>query len=168
MSETRHETARTRRVTWEDPLPGAEVARRVSGLEFLQALAAGEVPIPPLAILLGFDFVEVAEGRAVFAFEPAEYHYNPIGVVHGGVASSILDTAMGCAVHSVLPAGVAYTTVDLNVTLVRPLTVSTGRVTCEGHTTHVGGRIATAEGKVVDAAGRLYAHGTCTCLVMRS
>ena len=105
---------------------------------------------------------------AVFAVEPAEYHYNPIGVVHGGVAATLLDSAMGCAVHSALPAGAGYTSLEIKVNFVRPLTAETGRVRCEAKLIHLGGRTATAEGRVVDEAGKLYAHGTTTCLIFRS
>lgn len=104
----------------------------------------------------------------MFACEPAEYHYNPIGTVHGGLASTLLDSAMGCAVHSTLPAGAGYTTLELKVNMLRPIAVSTGRLLCEGRTVHVGGRVATAEGRLTDEAGKLYAHATTTCMLFRS
>jgi uncharacterized protein (TIGR00369 family) len=103
----------------------------------------------------------------VFAVEPAEYHYNPIGLVHGGLACTLLDSAMGCAVHTTLPAGTGYTTLELKVNLIRPLTRETGRVLCEGTIIHVGGRTATAEARITDAAGALYAHATTTCMIFR-
>ncbi|HEY0035194.1 MAG TPA: PaaI family thioesterase, partial [Longimicrobium sp.] len=96
-----------------------------------------------------------------------EYHYNPIGVVHGGLAATMADSAMGCAVHSTLPAGAGYTTLEFKINFVRPLTRDTGRVLCEARTIHVGGRVATAEARVTDAEGRLYAHATTTCMVFR-
>ena len=161
------ENTRTRTFTWEDPMVGAAAARTMSGLEYLRAMTRGELPLPPIMATLGIDGVEVEEGRVVFAVEPAEYHYNPIGVVHGGVASTLCDSAMACAIHSTLPAGVGYTTLELKVNFVRPLTRDTGRVTCEGRTIHVGGRAATAEAHIRDADGKLYAHATSTCLVMR-
>src|SRR6185295_4939079 len=99
---------RARTITWDDPLPAAASARGRSGLDYLHAIAAGDVPPPPIAVLLGFELVEVEEGRAVFAVTPQEFHYNPIGVVHGGLAATLLDSAMGCAVHSTLPAGTGY------------------------------------------------------------
>jgi uncharacterized protein (TIGR00369 family) len=154
-------------VSWEDPRELAAAGRSLSGLEFLQKIVAGELPPPPLASVLNFNIVELREGYAVFAVEPAEYHYNPIGVVHGGVAATLLDSAMGCAVHSTLPAGAAYTTREIKVNFVRPMTAETGRVRCEGKIIHVGGRTATAEGRVIDEAGKLYAHGTTTCLILR-
>lgn len=158
---------RTRTVSWEDPMVGAGVARTMSGIEYLRALARGELPAPPIAELMGFRAVEVEEGRVVFEAEPAEYHYNPIGTVHGGFACTLADSAMGCAVHSELPAGVGYTTLELNVNLLRPVTVETGRLRCEGRTIHVGGRVATAEARIADSQGRLYAHATTTCMVFR-
>lgn len=118
-------------------------------------------------MLLGFGLEEVAEGRAVFGVDPGEHHYNPIGLVHGGLLATILDSAMGCAAHSTLPAGAGYTTLELHVNLVRPVVRDTGRLRCESQALHLGGRVGTAQGRVVDAAGRLYAHGTSTCLILR-
>jgi uncharacterized protein (TIGR00369 family) len=157
---------RTRTVTWEDPRPLAEAGRGLSGLEFLQKIVDGEFPPPPLAVLMNFNIVELREGYAVFAVEAAEYHYNPIGVVHGGLAATLLDSAMGCAVHSTLPAGTGYTTLEIKVNFIRAMTAETGRVRAEAKVVHVGSRTATAEGRVIDAAGKLYAHGTTTCLIL--
>ena len=158
-----------RRVTisWEDPRPLAEAGRGMSGFEFLQKIVAGELPQPPLASLMDFQIVELAEGRAVFAVDPAEYHYNPIGVVHGGLAATLLDSAMGCAVHSMLPAGTGYTTLELKVNFIRAMTAETGRVRAEGKLIHLGARTATAEGRVLDESGKLYAHATTTCLILK-
>jgi uncharacterized protein (TIGR00369 family) len=111
---------------------------------------------------------ELSEGRVVFAAEPAEYHYNPIGMVHGGLAATLLDSALGCAIHSTLPAGTGYTTLQLNINYVRPLSSKTGIVYCEGKVIHTGGRVATAEGRLTDANGKLYAHGTTTCIVLKA
>lgn len=154
-------------VNWKDPRELAAAARELPGLEFLQKMVTGELPPPPLASLLNFSIVELREGHAVFAVEPAEYHYNPIGVVHGGLAATLLDSAMGCAIHSTLPAGAGYTTLEIKVNFVRPMTAETGRVRCEAKIIHAGGRTATAEGRVMDEAGKLYAHGTTTCLILR-
>jgi uncharacterized protein (TIGR00369 family) len=138
----------------------------VTGLEFLRAIAAGELPGAPIADLLGFAPVEAEEGRVVFAAVPEQRHYNPIGTVHGGLAATLLDSAMGCAVHSTLPAGVGYTTLDLKVNFTRPITSETGPILCEGTVVHRGGRVATAEGRVfAEADGALLAHGTTTCLI---
>jgi uncharacterized protein (TIGR00369 family) len=156
---------RTLTVTWEDPMVAAEATRTMSGLEFLRAIAAGELPPPPIARLMGFELDSVEQGRVVFAATPAEYHYNPIGVVHGGLASTLLDSALGCAVQSALPAGTGYTTIELHVNFVRPLTTNTGRVRCEAEVIHVGRSMATAQARLVDAQGKLYAHATTTCMV---
>ncbi|QIN80593.1 hotdog fold thioesterase [Rubrobacter marinus] len=139
----------------------------MSGLEFLRSMGRGELPGPPIAELMGFGVAEVEEGRVVFECVPAEYHYNPIGTVHGGLACALFDSAMGCAVHSELPAGVGYTTVELKVNFLRPIGIRTGRVLCEGKTIHVGGRIATAEARLLDEGGRLYGHATTTCMIFR-
>ena len=163
----RHGNERTRIITWEDPMVGAAAGLTMTGLEYLRAMQRGELPAPPIMATLGIGIVEVEEGRVVFSVEPAEYHYNPIGVVHGGVASTLCDSAMACAIHSTLPLGVSYTTLELKVNVVRPMTRDPGRVVCEGRTLHVGGRVGTAEARITDAAGKLYAHATSTCMVMR-
>ena len=157
---------RTRTYTWDDPLALLARAGSMSGLEALQLMAAGELPPPPIAKTLGFGAIEVEKGKATFTVEPAEFHYNPIGVVHGGLALALLDSAMGCAVHSTLAAGVAYTTLEVKANFVRPLTASTGPVRCSGTVVHLGRTVATAEGKIVDEAGKLYAHGTSTLLIL--
>jgi uncharacterized protein (TIGR00369 family) len=164
---TTNTSERTITISWEDPRRLGEAAPGLTGLEFLQKIAAGELPPPPIAAQMNFELVELSEGHAVFAVEPKEYHYNPIGVVHGGLAATLLDSAMGCAVHSTLPAGAGYTTLEIKVNFVRPITADTGRVRAEAKLIHVGGRTATAEGRVIDEAGKLYAHGTTTCLILR-
>lgn len=161
------DSTRSRTFTWHDPLALAEAARTTSGIEMLRALVEGKLPPPPFAAMMNIWLAEVSEGRVVFATEPGEYHYNPIGSVHGGVVATLLDSAMGCAVHSMLPAGVGYTTLEIKVNYVRPLTRDTGPVRCEGTVIHLGGKIATAEGRLTDAVGKLYAHATTTCLILR-
>lgn len=139
----------------------------MTGLEQIRAIAAGDLPPAPIAELFGFGVVTVEEGRVVFAGTPAAEHYNPIGTVHGGYAATLLDSAMGCAVHTTLPAGSGYTTADLQVKFVRPMTDQTGEVRCEGVVLHAGRRQAIAEGRLVRAAdGKLLAHGTTTCLIL--
>ena len=160
--------ARSRTVTWEDPLIGARAAVSMSGLEYMRAIARGEVPPPPIAPLLGMSIVEVEPGRAVFELDPAEYQFNPIGSVHGGVLTTLLDSAMGCAVHAMLPAGSGYTTLELKVSFLRRVTTETGRLRCEGSVIHLGRTVATAEARILDAGGRLVAHATTTCLVIGS
>lgn len=168
MSNKGSATERTITISWEDPRKLGEAARGLTGMEFLQKIVTGELPPPPIAALMNFELVELTEGHAIFAVEPKEYHYNPIGVVHGGLAATLLDSAMGCAVHSTLPAGAGYTTLEIKVNFVRPITADTGRVVAEAKLIHRGGRTATAEGRVIDAAGKLYAHATTTCLILRS
>ena len=160
--------ARTRTISWEDPRALAEAGRGLSGLEYLRKIVAGELPRPPIGALMNFNITELSEGYAVFTVEPAEYHYNPIGVAHGGLAATLLDSAMGCAVHSTLPAGAGYTTLEIKVSYIRPMTAETGRVRCEAKVIHVGGRTATAAGRIEDERGKLYAHGTTTCIIFRS
>ena len=158
--------SRERTIAWSDPVAAASLGHGLSGLQYMHGIAAGDIPPPPIAVLLGFELVEVEEGRAVFAVTPQEFHYNPIGVVHGGLAATLLDSAMGCAVHSTLPAGIAYTTLEVKVNFARAITRDTGRVICEGKVIHGGRTIATAEGRVTaEATGKLLAHGTTTCLL---
>jgi len=157
---------RSRVLEWTDPSETLAAATRLSGLDYLRGLQSGEIPPPPMAAVANLEILEIERGRAVFAGTPGEEHYNPHGTVHGGWMSALVDTALGCAVHSVLDAGVIYTTLDLHVNFIRPVTRETGRLTCEGVVLHAGSRICTAEAKVRDADGRLCAHGTCTCLVM--
>src|SRR5712664_2289177 len=158
---------RTRTISWEDPRKLAKAAVGLSGMEYLQKIVAGELPPPPIGVLMNFRIGELSEGHAVFLVEPAEYHYNPIGVVHGGLAATLLDSAMGCAIHSTLPAGASYTTLEIKVNFLRPMSAETGLVRCEANIIHVGGRTATAEGKVFDQKGKLCAHATTTCIIFR-
>lgn len=154
-------------VSWEDPQKITAAGRSLSGVDFLQAMIDGKIPPPPVANLLSMRLSEVQKGRAVFEIDIGEQHYNPIGVVHGGIAATMLDSAMGCAVQSTLDAGVAYTTLEIKVNMVRAVTLATGRLSAIASVIHVGGRTATAEGRFVDAAGKLYAHGTTTCIILR-
>ena len=158
---------RSRTITWQDPMITARAAMELSGMEALEKIRSGELPPPPIMILMNGRLAKLSEGRVIFEAEPAEYHFNPIGSVHGGYAATMLDTAMACSIHSCLPAGVGYTTLEIKINYVRPLTSNVGIVRCEGTAIHVGGKVATAEGRIVDSAGNLYAHGTTTCLLMR-
>jgi uncharacterized protein (TIGR00369 family) len=159
------ETERRRIVRWDDPAPSAEAAARLAGLPFLEAIRDGRLPAAPVSQLLGFALTEVDPGRAVFEGEPSESHYNPMGTVHGGVISTLLDSALSCAVHTQLPAGSGYTTVELKVNFVRPVVIGAGRLRSEGRVIHLGNRLATAEARLTDASGKLYAHAVGTCLV---
>jgi uncharacterized protein (TIGR00369 family) len=137
----------------------------VSGLDFPNRISAGECPPPPIAKLFGFDLVEVSEGDAVFEVTPDDSHYNPIGVVHGGLALTILDSAAGCAVQSTLPVGLAYTSLETKVSFLRAITSDTGKLRSHGWVTKPGKRAAFAEADLRDVEGRVYATASSTCLV---
>jgi uncharacterized protein (TIGR00369 family) len=159
---------RQRSFSWEDPAATAALGRDLDGLDYIRRIAAGTMPPPPIAELLGFSIVDAGPGRAVFAMQPAEWMYNPIGSVHGGVAATILDSCMGCAVHTTLEAGVGYTTSDLQVRYIRAMSVGSGRVLAEGRVLHAGRRTATAEGRLLaESDGTLLAHATTGCLILR-
>ena len=146
-------------------VPPLESLKEMSGLEFLQRIADGRLPQPPITDTLGFRLVEAAPGFALFTMTPAFQHYNAIGVVHGGVAATLLDSCMSCAVQTHLQAGTGFTTLETKVNFVRAITQDTGAIRAEGRSLYVGRRSGTAEGKVLDAKGTLLAHGTTTCLV---
>jgi uncharacterized protein (TIGR00369 family) len=160
---------RVRSFEWTDPIEAVAGAAELSGLELMQGIVSGSQPPPPIARLLDMQVLEVERGRAVFALEPAEWMYNPIGSVHGGVAATILDSCMGCAVHTTLPAGVGYTTTDLQVRYLRSMRAGDGQVLAEGRVVHSGGRTATAEGRLFLAADPtvLFAHGSTGCVILR-
>lgn len=153
--------ARTR----EPAVESMETLACISGCDFLQGIVHGTIPDPPITRTLDFYLLEVEPGRAVFQGLPAFGHYNPIASVHGGWHATLLDSAMGCAVHSTLEKGRAYTTLEFKIHCVRPLTDQTGPVRAEGKVVASGRRMATAEGRLVDSKGRLYSHGTTTCML---
>jgi uncharacterized protein (TIGR00369 family) len=157
---------RRREYTWTDPGATVSALGGRAGIDVLRAMVAGELPPPPVARMMGFDAIEFDVGRAVFTLDPAETHYNPLGTVHGGVIATLLDSAAGCAVHSVLPQGTGYTTVDLHTTFLRPVSAASGRVTAEGSVLSRGARTALAEARLTDERGRLLAHATSTCLIL--
>src|ERR671914_811745 len=150
-------------VSWQDPQALAQAGRSMSGIEFLRAIRDSRLPAPPIAELLGFRLAEVEPGHAIFECAPGEQHYNPIGVVHGGLAMTLLDSAMGCAVQTHMSAGGGYTTLEAKTNLVRAVTQASGKLRAIGKVVHLGSRVATAEGRLLDAAGKLYAHATTTC-----
>jgi uncharacterized protein (TIGR00369 family) len=156
---------RTRTYSWADPLATLAKAAGLTGLEAMRKFQAGELPPPPIADTLDFRLVEVEEGRVVFECEPAEFHYNPIGVVHAGLAVTLLDSAMGCAFVSTAEAGTRWTTLELKTNFTRALTMETGTVRCIGTVVHPGRTVATTEARLEDAQGRLCAHATSTILV---
>ena len=145
-----------------------EERRVLSGLEYMRQLLTGEREPSGMARLMNMRLVEVEEGRAVFAVEPDERHYNGLGIAHGGLAATLLDSALGCAINTVMPAGRVFTTLEMKINYVRPMRRETGEVLCEATVLHAGSRVATAEGQIVDAAGKLYAHGTATCMLFRA
>jgi uncharacterized protein (TIGR00369 family) len=157
---------RTRTYSWSDPLAALGQAATLPGLEAMQKIMGGEIPPPPIADTLDFRLVEVERGRVVFECEPAEFHYNPIGVVHAGLAMTLLDSAMGCAFVSTLENPVPWTTLELKANFTRALTMDTGTVRCVGSIVHPGRRVATTEARIEDPLGRLCAHGTSTILVL--
>jgi uncharacterized protein (TIGR00369 family) len=160
--------ARTRTITWDDPMDALTRGAGLTGLEFIRAIFEGKLPAPPITATMGFTGDTAEEGKVTFVGEAGEHLFNPIGVVHGGFAMTILDSAMGCAVHTTMAVGEAYTTLEVKVNLVRPITLETGPVLCEGTVIHRGGKVATAEGRLIaERTGKLLAHGTTTCLVFK-
>ncbi|MDQ3725005.1 MAG: PaaI family thioesterase [Actinomycetota bacterium] len=158
---------RSRTLAWEDPVVTASIGATMAGIDYMRAVVAGELPPPPIAVTMRLRPVELEEGRVVFQGEPGEEHYNPIGVVHGGYAATLLDSALGCAVHTTLPAGVAYTSLGLEAKFVRPITRDTGRVLCEANVLYRGRKQATAEATLTAAeSGKLLATGTSTCMIL--
>ena len=157
--------ARTRTFAWSDPAEHASLLGARSGLEVLTAMAGGELPPPPIMQLIDISGFEVTEGSVLVRVVPQEFHYNPLGTVHGGVISTLLDTAAACSVHSTLPAGVGYTSLDLTVKFLRPVTLAAGEITATGAVLQRGRRTALAEARLTDAAGRLLAHATSSCML---
>lgn len=146
-------------------MTGRHPREALSGLEYLKQLQSGELPPSPMAALLDITIVDVAEGRAVLGARPTAQHSNGIGIVHGGLAATLLDSALGCAVNSLMPAGRIFTTLEVKVNFTRPIREDVGPLRCEAHVVHAGRRTATAEGRVVDAGGKIYAHGTGTWML---
>ncbi len=142
-----------------------ENLRECSGLELFQKMIAGELPRPPITDTLGFVMVEAEKGRVTFQGTPQHRHYNPIGSVHGGFHATLLDSCVACAIQSTLEAGQGYTTIELKINYIRALTDRVGPVRAEGKVIHAGKQIGTAEGKLIDADGKLYAHASTTCLI---
>ena len=166
MTQTQDAAAeRTRTFGWADPAAQASQLGRRSGLEILQAMSNGELPPPPIMQLIDMAGFSAVEGSVTVLLDPQEFHYNPLGSVHGGVISTLLDTAAGCSVHSTLPVGVGYTSLDLSVKFLRPVTIASGRLTCTGTVLQRGRRTALAEARLTDAQGRLTAHATSSCMI---
>jgi uncharacterized protein (TIGR00369 family) len=159
---------RSRTYSWDDPFALRDAMAGRSGLELMQRMARGELPPPPIANTLGFRLVEAEYGHALFECEPAEYHYNPIGTVHAGLAMTLMDSAMGLAFVTTLETPVPWTTLEVKCNFTRALTVDAGVVRCFGSVIHGGRRVVTTEARVEDAEGRLCAHGTSTILVLNA
>jgi uncharacterized protein (TIGR00369 family) len=157
--------ARERTYTWQDPGPIFATLGTRPGVDLLRAMMAGELPPPPIMSTLDVTGFSADVGTASFTLTPGEFHYNPLGSVHGGVIATLLDSAAGCAVHSVLAAGEGYTSVDLTTKYLRPITTATGEVTATGSVLSRGSRTALAQARLTDARGRLLAHATSTCLI---
>ncbi len=161
------QNGRQRAYRWDDPAVAAAAARQLDGLAFFREIMAGRLPAPPIMATLGISAVSFEPGRAVFEVTPAEYHYNPIGSVHGGVYATICDSACGCAVHTMLPAGAYYTSLDLDTRFTRPITSGTGRLLCVGTVDYIGSRTALARARLVNSGGKLFAQATSNCLIFR-
>lgn len=158
---------RKRTYEWQDPMHGAKQALQMSGIDYLQAMINNQLPPPPLMHTLDFKAVKFEKGDCVFAFTPQEFHYNPIGCVHGGVISTLLDSAMGCTLQSLLPQGSGYTTLELKVNFLKAITTKTGKLKATGKIIHAGSRTALVEAQLTDENNIVYAHGVSTCLILK-
>lgn len=166
MTETQPlDDTRTRTFSWADPMPIAARIGSRPGLELLHAMAAGELPMPPIMATMGVERFEASEGTVSLWMPVREFHYNPLGTVHGGVLATLLDTGTGCAVHSVLPAGVGYTSLDLHTRFLRPATLDSDVLRCTGTVLSRTRRSAVAEARLEDASGRLIGHATSSCMI---
>ncbi len=167
MSLTENDAHRVRTVRWQDPEISARDALSISGLDYLRGIRDGKIAPPPAAVMIGYQLYEIDQGCVIFELEPAEYHYNPFASVHGGIISTVLDSAMTSAVLTTLPAGVGCSTIEMKVNFVRPITRRTGVLRIEGKVIHGGSRIAIAEGRVTDARDKLCAFAVNTCMIFR-
>ncbi len=154
-------------VTWVSPRDEDPQLSRLSGLEAMRSILEGALPAPPICALMSFEMIEVERGRVSFRGHPGNEHYNPIGSVHGGFAATLLDSAMGCAIHSTLERGVGYTTAELSVNFIKAIVARSGPVRCDGVVIHTGRRIATAEGRLyLEETQKLLAHGKTTAIIL--
>ena len=157
---------RQRTFSWEDPLIGSKEAVNMTGFEYLKAMFDGKLPVPPILNTLDFKMHSLEEGKVAFTFIPQEFHYNPIGTVHGGVISAALDSAMGCSVHSLLPVAKGYTTLELKVNFLRAITQKSGEMTVTGKMIYSGNKTALVEAQITDKEGKVFAHAVSTCLIL--
>ena len=165
MTPDQNDAARSRTIEWEDPMIGAARATTMPGLDYLQAMIDGEIPPPPIVGLMDMTLVSAGPGTATFTCQPNESHYNPIGTVHGGFVCTALDSAAGCAVHTTLPAGVGYTSLEIKVNYLRAVSATSGPLTVVGTVVKPGSRVAFAEAVVTDGEGRVVATASSTLLV---
>jgi len=160
-------TEQQRLVTWQSPSLYINQMRQMSGTEYINAVRAGDMPVSPMLKLLDIHGREWHEGYALFTVVPQEFHYNPMGIAHGGLACALLDTAMAVAVMTMLPQGVGYVTLEIKINFTKPMLNESGEMRAEGRAIHVGSKTATADGRITDANGVIYAHGTTTLLLTR-
>lgn len=158
---------RTRTYEWQNPSIGAKQAFQMNGIDYLHAMLREEIPAPPLMHTLDFNAERFQKGDCAFSFQPQEFHYNPIGCVHGGVITTLLDSAMGCVLQSVLPQGTGYTTLELKVNFLKTITIKTGKLTATGKIIHQGSRTALVEAQLTDENNVVYAHGVSTCMILK-
>lgn len=159
---------RERAYSWGNPFEGVELSKDLSGMDYLLAIKTGEAPASPLINTLDFSLGELEEGKASFYFEPQEFHYNPNGSVHGGVITAILDSAMGCTLHSLLPKGTVYTTLELKVNFLKMVHSKSGILTATGKMIHLGNSTALVEATLTDESGKKYAHAVSTCMLLKN
>jgi uncharacterized protein (TIGR00369 family) len=160
-------TEQQRLVTWQSPSLYINQMRQMSGTEYIDAVRAGDMPVSPMLKLLDIHGREWHEGYALFTVVPQEFHYNPMGIAHGGLACALLDTAMAVSVMTMLPQGVGYVTLEIKINFTKPMVSDSGEMRAEGRAIHVGSKTATADGRIMDANGVIYAHGTTTLLLTR-
>ncbi|NNG01126.1 MAG: PaaI family thioesterase [Desulfobacteraceae bacterium] len=159
---------REKMITWEDPKTSSRQTDSMAGLEYLQGILNGRISPPPVAMLIGYRIQDVSEGHVVFEIMPEECHYNPFGTVHGGIISTLLDTAMTASVLSTLPRGRSCSTVEIKLNFVRPVSIKNGVLRCDAEPIHLGRRLATAQGRITDSKGNLCAHGINTCSIFQT
>ena len=159
---------RKRTYDWEDPALLSTQTNKLTGLEFMEKMIKAELPFPPLLHTLDFKLISIQPGRAEFTFQPQEFHYNPLGSVHGGVITAVLDSAMGCTLHSVLPLGTGYTTIEIKVNFLKSISIKTGLMRATGVIINQGNRTALVESRLIDENGKLYAYATSTCMIIKS
>ncbi len=158
-------TEREATITWDDPAQGLAHLPGLDGIDYLKKMMVGDLPGAPIASHFGMELIDVAHGSVTFRAHPDESHYNPIGAVHGGFVCTLLDSALGCAAHTTLPAGTGYTSIEVKINYLRPVTKESGPLTCTGTVTKEGRRVVFAEGEVADAAGRIVATASGSLLV---